>query len=59
VLAAAALVETDKSTGSAFDVEVAGSEIEPKESLMVRDEYFDFKNLTILRFISLIEQELW
>jgi hypothetical protein len=52
-LAAAALL-----AGSAWavDVEVAGSEIEPRESLTVRDEYFDFKNLTILRFISLIEQ---
>jgi hypothetical protein len=48
-------VETD-STGSAVDVEGAGSEIEPRESLMVRDENFDLKNLTILRFISLIEQ---
>jgi hypothetical protein len=44
-------VETD-SIGSAADVEVAGSEIEPRELLMVRDEYFDFLEL---RFISLIE----
>jgi hypothetical protein len=53
--AVAALVETD-GIGSAVDVEVAGSEIEPRESLMVRDEYFDFLDSTILRFISSIEQ---
>jgi hypothetical protein len=44
-------VESD-STGSAVDVEVAGSEIEPRESLMVRDEYFDFKNLTVINALD-------